>query len=90
MPVSGVSGVVCGPGSVDGVTYALVSGQQVSCGVDSAGNTLYLQVSTLADDQPVQGGEVVGLHIGGAVLSVLAVAWCFKALARQFNSGGEV
>ncbi|HDR9165440.1 TPA: hypothetical protein QDB28_005904 [Burkholderia vietnamiensis] len=84
-----VSGVVCGPGGLDGVTYALVGTQQVSCGTDTKGNTLYLQISTLTGDQPVSGGETVGLEIGGAVLGVLAVAWCIRALTDQLNSGGE-
>lgn len=84
-----VSGVVCGPGGVSGVTYAQVAGQQVGCGTDSAGNALYLQVSTLAGDEPVGGGEVVGLEIGGAVLSVLAVAWCVRVVRSYLNSSGE-
>ncbi|KWE52461.1 hypothetical protein WT53_27095 [Burkholderia sp. MSMB2157WGS] len=84
-----VSGVVCGAGGVSGVTYALVGGQQVGCGTDSSGNALYLQVSTLSDDQPVSGGEVVGFEIGGAVLCVLAVAWCLRVLRDYFNSSGE-
>jgi hypothetical protein len=48
-----------------------------------------LQVSTLQDDDPVGGGDVVGLQIGGAVLGVLAVAWCIRAIRNQINSGGE-
>lgn len=85
-----VSGVVCGPGGVAGVTYAQVGGQQVGCGMDSGGNALYLQVSTWGGDQPVSGGEVVGMQIGAAVLGVLAVAWCIRALKDYLNSGGEV
>ncbi|WP_175783999.1 hypothetical protein [Burkholderia ambifaria] len=84
-----VLSVVCGPGGVDGVTYALVGTQQVSCGSDSGGNTLYLQVSTLAADEPVAGGEIVGFEIGGAVLAVLGVAWGLRVLRDHFNSGGE-
>lgn len=84
-----VSGVVCGPGGVAGVTYALVGSQQVGCGTDSSGNTLYLQVSTLSGDEPVSGGEVVGFEIGGAVLCVAAAAWCLRALRDYFDSGGE-
>ncbi|KVN40163.1 hypothetical protein WT12_29450 [Burkholderia territorii] len=84
-----VGEIVCGPGAVDGVTYAQVNGQQVSCGADSNGNTLYLQVSTLNNDQPVTGGEVVGAEIGAAVLGVLAVAWGFRAIRDYLNSGGE-
>ncbi|WP_230631224.1 hypothetical protein [Burkholderia thailandensis] len=57
--------------------------------MDSAGNALYLQVSTLAGDAPVAGGEVVGLEIGGAVLSVLAFAWCVRVVRNHLNSGGE-
>lgn len=84
-----VSGVVCGPGGQAGVTYAELYGNQIECGSDSNGNTLYLQVSTLADDQPVSGGEIVGLQIGAACLGVLAVAWGLRALRNFFNSSGE-
>jgi hypothetical protein len=84
-----VSGVVCGPGGVDGVTYAQVGGAQVTCGADSIGNALYLQVSTLSGDQPIEGGDMVGLQIGGAVLGVLAVAWCIRAVRDFMNSTGE-
>lgn len=85
-----VSAIVCGSGGTSGVTYALVNGQQVSCGTDTTGATLYLQVSTLSNDQPVQGGEVAGLQIGGAVLGVLAIAWCVRALRDFLNATGEV
>ncbi|MBR8085294.1 hypothetical protein KDX23_21360 [Burkholderia vietnamiensis] len=84
-----LTAIVCGPGGVDGVTYALVGAQQVSCGSDTNGNTLYLQISTLASDEPVAGGETVGLEIGGAVLAVLGVAWGLRVLRDHFNSGGE-
>ncbi|MBB5391284.1 MULTISPECIES: hypothetical protein [unclassified Herbaspirillum] len=84
-----MSGIVCGPGGVDGVTYAYVNAQQVSCGNDSNGNTLYVQVSTLAGDQPVPGGELVGLQIGGAMLGVLAVAWGVRVIRDFLNSTGE-
>ncbi|KVF68934.1 hypothetical protein WJ17_13520 [Burkholderia vietnamiensis] len=84
-----VSAIVCGPGDVSGVTYAQVNGQQVSCGTDSGGHALYLQVSALNDDQPVMGGEIAGLQIGGAVLGVLAVAWCARAIRDFLNSTGE-
>ncbi|MEX3954721.1 hypothetical protein [Trinickia sp. EG282A] len=85
-----VTAIVCGPDGVSGVTYAQVNGQQVSCGTDSSGATLYLQVSTLSGDQPVQGGDVAGLQIGGAVLGVLAIAWCVRALRDFLNTTGEV
>lgn len=85
-----VSAIVCGPAGVSGVTYAQMNGQEVSCGTDSTGATLYLQVSTLSNDQPVQGGEVAGLQIGGAVLGVLAVAWCVRVLRDFLNTTGEV
>ncbi len=84
-----VSGVVCGPGGQAGVTYAELYGAQIECGADSSGNTLYLQVSTLAGDQPVSGGEIVGLQIGAACLGVLAVAWGIRALRNFLNSSGE-
>jgi hypothetical protein len=85
-----VSAIVCGPDGVSGVTYAQVNGQEVSCGTDSTGATLYLQVSTLSSDQPVSGGEVAGLQIGGAVLGVLAAAWCVRAIRDFLNSTGEL
>jgi hypothetical protein len=85
-----VAAIVCGPGGVDGVTYAQVGGQQIGCGTDSQGNALFLQVSTLSSDAPVEGGAGVGLEIGGAVFGVLAVAWSVRVI-RDFinNSGGE-
>lgn len=85
-----VTAIVCGPGGVSGVTYASVSGRQVSCGTDSAGAALFLQVSTLSNDQPVPGGELAGLQIGGAVLGVMAVAWSIRAVRRHLDSSGEV
>jgi len=85
-----VAAIVCGPGGVSGVTYAEVGGQQVSCGTDSGGGALFLQVSTLGDEQPVPGGEVAGLQIGGAVLGVMAVAWSIRAIRRHLDSSGEV
>lgn len=84
-----VTAIVCGPGGVSGVTYVEAGGRQVSCGTDSSGATLYLQVSTLSGDAPVSGGEVVGLQIGGAVLGVLAIAWCMRAISDFLNSAGE-
>lgn len=84
-----VSGVVCGPGGMAGVTYAQVGGQQIGCGTDSGGNPLYVQVSTLVGDQPVLGGEVVGLQIGAACLGVLALAWCVRAFMNFLSDGGE-
>jgi hypothetical protein len=84
-----VSGVVCGPGGASGVTYALVGGQQVGCGSDSGGNALYVQVSTLSPDEPVEGGEQVGLDIGAAMLLVMATAWGIRVLRNQLDSGSE-
>ncbi|TKC83784.1 hypothetical protein FAZ69_22360 [Trinickia terrae] len=84
-----MSAIVCGPGGVAGVTYALSSGRQIGCGTDTAGNTLYLQVSTLSTDQPVSGGEVAGAQVGGAVLLVLGAAWCVRALRDFLNSTCE-
>ncbi|MFC0398597.1 hypothetical protein [Paraburkholderia rhizosphaerae] len=85
-----VSSLVCGPGGVAGVTYAQVGGQQIGCGTDSGGNALYVQVSTLSNDQPVAGGEVAGLQIGAAVLFVMAAAWSLRAIRRHLDSSGEV
>lgn len=84
--VMAVSGVVCGPDGASGVTYAMVGGAEVTCGVDSGGNTLALQVSTLGvGDVPVEGGEQVGLDIGGAVLLVMAAAFGFRLLGQMFR-----
>jgi hypothetical protein len=87
--VVAVSGVVCGPAGVAGVTYVTVGTESAGCGTDSAGDQLVLQVSTLSPDQPVDGGVQTGLQIGGAVLSVLAVAWCFRVVKNQLDSAGE-
>lgn len=86
-----VSSVVCGVGGVDGVTYAVVGGQQVTCGTDSGGNALYLQVSTLGQvsDAPVAGGEQVGMDIGAAVLLVMAAAWALRSVRRVIDSGAD-
>jgi hypothetical protein len=87
--VVAVSGVVCGPAGIAGVTYVTVGGESAGCGTDSTGNQLVLQVSTLSSDQPVDGGVQTGLQIGGAVLSVLAIAWCFRVVKNQLDSSGE-
>lgn len=84
-----VSGVVCGPGGVAEVMYAQLGGQRIQCGSDSSGSTLYLQVSTLAGDQPVSGGEVVGLQIGAACPGVLAIAWGIRTVKNFLNSSGD-
>lgn len=84
-----LSAIVCGPGAVAGVTYAQLGGQMVECGLDSAGKALYLQVSTLSDDQPVVGGEIVGMQIGGAILALMAVAFAFRLISNYLNSSGE-
>jgi len=86
-----VSGVVCGPGGTSGVTYAMAGGSQVSCGTDSGGSALYLQVSTLGQtgDAPVEGGEQVGLDIGAAILLVMAAAWALRSVRRVIDSGGD-
>ena len=83
------SAVVCGPAGLSGVTYVTSNVGALSCGTDSNGNALQLQVSTLSGEQPVEGGEQVGLDIGGAVLSVLAVAWAFRFVRRYIESSGE-
>lgn len=78
-------------GGVSGVTYATVGDQQIGCGMDSSGNALYLQVSTLAVGSPEEmGGMEVGVDIGMAILGVCALAWCFRALRDYLNrSGGD-
>ena len=83
------SAVVCGPAGLSGVTYVMSSAGALSCGTDSNGNALQLQVSTLSADTPVEGGEQVGLDIGGAVLGVLAVAWGFRFVRRYIETSGE-
>lgn len=83
------SGVVCGPSGLSGVSYVTEGGRQVDCGTDSAGNQLVLQVSTLAEDQPVDGGVQTGIDIGGAVLTVMAAAFAFRTLRRVLDSGGS-
>ena len=82
------SGVVCGPAGLSGVTYVEAGGSSVSCGTDSSGNVLALQVSTLDTGGPVDGGDVVGLDVGAAVLSVFAVAWAFRFVRRFIESDG--
>jgi hypothetical protein len=77
-----LSSVVCGPVGLSGVTYVQAGGASVSCGTDSLGNALALQVSTLDNGGPIEGGDVVGLQIGAAVLSVFAVAWGFRVVRR--------
>jgi len=84
-----VSDVVCGPAGIAGVVYISVGGTAANCGSDSQGNQLVLQVSTLSPDQPVDGGVETGLQIGGAVLAVLAVAWCFRVVRNHLDSSGE-
>lgn len=86
--MAGLSEIVCGPGSVAGVTYVVDGSRlQLSCGVDSNGNTLYLQVRT--DDRLTQDGTSAGLQVGGAVLFVLATAWGIRAVHRFIQSSGE-
>lgn len=84
-----LSGLVCGPADEPGVTYAEVGGQHVKCGTDSSGKEMLIHVAVLSDSQPVTGGEIVGLQIGGAVLGVMAVAWCIRAIRNHFDSTGE-
>ncbi|RKP46852.1 hypothetical protein [Trinickia fusca] len=83
----GFSEVVCGPGGASGVTYAQIGGQQVSCGVDSAGHTLFVQVRTI-DDQAADG-STTGLAVGGAMLLVMATAWVVRVLRAFIDSSGE-
>lgn len=85
--------IVCGPSGASGVTYATVSGRAVSCGTDpSTGLGFVLQVwnvdGTPSADQPVDG-SAAGIAIGGAVLAVLALAFCVKVLRRFVESSGE-
>lgn len=85
-----VSSVACGPGGVDGVTYAQVGGQLVGCGTDSKGNALYLHVWHLdPTDEPLIGGETAGLMVGGAVFLALSVAFAMRALRRFLESSSE-
>lgn len=83
------SSVVCGPSGLAGVTYVTESGRTISCGTDSSGNALVLQVSTLSPDEPVYGGDQVGLDLGAAVLGVFAVAWGVRFLRRHIETSGD-
>lgn len=83
------SNVVCGPSGLSGVTYVSTAGRSVTCGTDSTGAALVLQVSTLSPDLPIEGGEQIGLDIGAAMLLVMAAAWCVRAVRRLIESGGE-
>ena len=85
--------------SVPAVAAALsdptVSGQS-ACGYYTADGSwavmhyfIYPLPGASSSDQPVQGGEIVGLEIGGAALLVMAVAFGFRSLRRMFESSGE-
>ena len=84
-----MTSIVCGPDGVAGVTYATVGGQEIQCGTDSGGAALTLQVSTLSDGAPVDGGIEAGFEIGGAVLGVMAVAFAAKLLMRYLQTAGD-
>ena len=86
--------VVCGPQGLAGVTYVSAAGQSVSCGTDTNGNALVLQMSTQlvalnANDTTDDGGVAVGSAIGAAVLGVLAVAYGFRVVRNWINSSSE-
>lgn len=74
--------------AASGSVFVVSAGQQLSCGTDSAGATLYLQVGSAADE-PVDGGGQVGLDIGIACLSVMAVAFCIRTI-RRFIEGSAL
>ena len=81
--------IVCGESGMAGVTYVQAAGGFATCGQDSSGNTLVLQVASgVRGDGPVDGGLQVGFDIGGAVLAVMAVAFCFRLLRRFIDSPG--
>lgn len=86
--------VVCGPPGLAGVAYVNVSNHPVDCGRDANGNLLYAQLSQQlvavnVDDTTDDGGSVVGLATGGAVLGVLALAFGFRLLRGFFNASSE-
>lgn len=80
--------IVCGEGGTNGVTYVQAGGSPVTCGQDSSGNALVLQVASGASlgEGPVDGGIQVGFDIGGAVLAVMAIAFCFRLVRRFIES----
>ena len=81
--------IVCGESGTTGVKYVQAAGGSVTCGQDSSGNTLVLQVASGVDGNgPVDGGFQVGFDIGGAVLAVMAVAFCFRLVRRFIDSPG--
>jgi hypothetical protein len=81
--------IVCGESGTTGVTYVQVGGQSATCGQDSSGNTLVLEVASgAAGDAPVDGGFQVGFDIGAAVLGVMALAFGFRLLRRFIDSPG--
>jgi hypothetical protein len=73
-----------------------ISPGQSACGYYWADNSwtpmhyfIYPMPGASTGDQPVLGGEVVGLEIGGAVLLAMAVAFGFRSLRRMLESSGE-
>lgn len=93
--------IVCGQSGQGGVTYVIAPGSGfVQCGLDTSGNELVLQRSsvTLAQIQsassgsstpPDGSGVAAGAAIGGAVLGAMAVAFCFRLLRGFVNSSSE-
>jgi len=80
------------PFTYSGRTYQQIVtlGAAQGCQSDGNGNMAYLMVKGVgASDQPVLGGEMVGLDIGGAVLLAMAIAFGFRSLRRMLESSGE-
>jgi len=92
----GVEVVVCVPES-DAIADSEVTykSKALSCGTDANGKQLVPQVSSLmvamnaSPQQPVEGGEQVGVDIGAAVLLVLSVAFSFRSIRNMLNSSSE-
>lgn len=87
--------IACMPGGASGVQYVTTANRQITCGTDANGVTLYAYLNTTlvavprSANEPVSGGEQVGLEIGGAVLLVLATAHGIRTLRNFINSSSE-
>ncbi|MFM0285431.1 hypothetical protein [Paraburkholderia megapolitana] len=81
--------VVCGIAGVAGVDYVRLNGVPVLCGEDVNGDALALLRVDGGSSGSSADGTVAGLAIGGAVLGVMALAFCLRLLRNFFNSSAE-
>lgn len=87
--------IACMPGGASGVQYVTSANRPVTCGTDANGVTLYAYLNTTlvavppSANEPVSGGEQIGLDIGGAVLLVFATAHGIRTLRNFINSSSE-